>query len=361
MKNLIWVFLLITTITNAQDAREVEYIQKYALMAVQEMEQYKVPASITLAQGMLETGGGQSRLAEKANNHFGIKCKKEWTGETIYHDDDAIGECFRKYKSVKESYRDHSRFLVERPYYKRLFDLNMKDYKGWAHGLKKAGYATNPRYAYILINKIEKYNLHEFDQVRSTDVYDKVVALYGPVDRKIVDPNFKEEVLIASQNKPEKKKTKPIVNKNKKEPISLAATEVKEEPKTKTIVVPTREINPRARIQRHPIGREYIEVFPGETLKKISENYDISIDRLMHYNELDRPEDLQANQYLFFARKKNRGAKKYYTVQQGESMYFIAQKTGIKLKQLYRRNRVKEGYEPKAGETLYLRGRKPRN
>src|SRR5690606_19205054 len=152
------------------------------LLAVEEMELYKIPASITLSQGILETGGGQSRLAEIANNHFGIKCKKEWTGEVISHTDDAPNECFRKYGSVQESYRDHSKFLAERPYYKDLFKLNMRDYKAWAHGLKKAGYATNPKYAGILISRIEKYNLDQFDKISADQVQEKIRELYGPSD-----------------------------------------------------------------------------------------------------------------------------------------------------------------------------------
>lgn len=333
--------LVLGVTIQAQSDREVEYVQKHAYLAVQEMEIYKIPASITLAQGILETGGGQSRLAEQAKNHFGIKCKKEWTGETITHDDDAIGECFRKYNSVQESYRDHSKFLAERPFYKKLFNLKLTDYKGWAHGLKKAGYATNPRYGYILISKIENLNLQEFDKIGKTDVYDKLVSLYGPVDRNLVDPLYKEEVMVAAT--PDAKK-KPVVS----------------EPKTKTMEVPKREISPRARVKRHPIGKEYIVVNQGETLSQIAKTYETDVDKLMKYNELNRPEDLRTDQLLFFAKKRNRGAKKYYKVQNSESMYVISQKTGIKLNQLLRRNRVDESYKPAVGETLYLRGRKPR-
>ncbi|MDG4945515.1 glucosaminidase domain-containing protein [Weeksellaceae bacterium KMM 9713] len=341
MRKLFLVLLILGVTIQAQSDREVEYVQKHAYLAVEEMEIYQIPASITLAQGILETGGGQSRLAEQAKNHFGIKCKKEWTGETITHDDDAIGECFRKYNSVQESYRDHSKFLAERPFYRKLFDLKLTDYKGWAHGLKKAGYATNPRYGYILISKIENLNLQEFDKIGKTDVYDKLVSLYGPVDRKLVDPLYKEEVMVAATPEPKKK---PVVS----------------EPKTKTMEVPKREISPRARVKRHPIGKEYIVVNQGETLSQIAKTYETEVDKLMKYNELDRPEDLRSDQYLFFAKKRNRGAKKYYKVQSGENMYVISQKTGIKLKQLLRRNRVDESYKPAIGETLYLRGRKPR-
>jgi len=157
---------------------EDQYIQKFAKYAVEEMEKYNIPASITLAQGLLETGGGQSILAQQGNNHFGIKCKENWTGRTMKYTDDAPNECFRVYDDPKQSYEDHSIFLANRPFYKGLFDLDPKDYKAWAHGLKKAGYATNPKYAYILISKIEKYRLFEFDIVNKEQVTEKLIALY---------------------------------------------------------------------------------------------------------------------------------------------------------------------------------------
>ena len=157
--------LLLFAKFNAQGWKtDEQYIQKFALYAVEEMEKYKIPASITLAQGLLETGGGQSRLAQQGNNHFGIKCKEDWTGKTMKHTDDAPNECFRVYDDPRESYEDHSKFLAFRKYYVNLFKLDMYDYKAWAHGLKKAGYATNPRYAYILIDKIERNKLYEFDK-----------------------------------------------------------------------------------------------------------------------------------------------------------------------------------------------------
>ena len=141
----------------------VDYIQKYAHIAVSEQAKFGIPASITLAQGLLESGAGKSELALKSNNHFGIKCHTGWTGERTYHDDDAEQECFRKYKNVSESYDDHSLFLTSRPRYADLFSLKATDYKGWAHGLKKAGYATDPNYANKLIKIIEDYGLHQLD------------------------------------------------------------------------------------------------------------------------------------------------------------------------------------------------------
>ena len=145
-------------------AKRVElYVNTYAEVAQQEMKSYDIPASITLAQGILESGMGNSRLAIQANNHFGIKCHKEWKGKRIYHDDDKKGECFRAYNDPRTSYRDHSLFLTRRSRYDFLFDYKKNDYKSWAKGLKKAGYATDPKYPYKLISLIERYRLDRYD------------------------------------------------------------------------------------------------------------------------------------------------------------------------------------------------------
>lgn len=140
------------------------YIDTYSSIAMFEMQEYKIPASITLAQGILESGAGRGELTSKANNHFGIKCHKSWTGDRVYHDDDEKGECFRKYNDPKYSFRDHSLFLTERSRYRDLFSLRISDYKGWARGLKKAGYATDPKYPNKLISIIERYDLTRFDK-----------------------------------------------------------------------------------------------------------------------------------------------------------------------------------------------------
>ena len=145
-----------------------KYISKYSDLAIQHQKKYRIPASITLAQGLLESGAGQSDLARRSNNHFGIKCHSDWRGGRVYHDDDLRGECFRKYKRVEDSYDDHSRFLAERSRYERLFKLNIKDYKGWAKGLQKCGYATDRAYANKLIKVIEDYELYRFDSGKGT-------------------------------------------------------------------------------------------------------------------------------------------------------------------------------------------------
>lgn len=139
------------------------YIDQYKETAKDNMRNYGIPASITLAQGILESGSGKGRLAREANNHFGIKCHKEWTGDFIRHDDDESQECFRKYKHASESFRDHSLFLTSRSRYEDLFKLDKDDYQGWAKGLRKAGYATDPKYPTKLIGLIERYELYNYD------------------------------------------------------------------------------------------------------------------------------------------------------------------------------------------------------
>lgn len=175
MKRFLHIALLGVLVTFAlgasaqQPTTRAEYIERYAPLAVEQQTLYGIPASITLAQGLLESANGNSRLAKEANNHFGIKCGSSWSGNSIRHDDDALQECFRAYSSVEESYIDHSLILLERRWYRPLFDLDPKDYKAWAHGLKKAGYATNPRYADLLIKIIEDNELYRYDNFLVAD------------------------------------------------------------------------------------------------------------------------------------------------------------------------------------------------
>ncbi len=163
LRSLFFLLFFMQISLGAQTKLRQAYIEKYKEVAIEEMMLFGIPASITLAQGILESGDGESKLAKEANNHFGIKCHLDWDGPKIYHDDDEKGECFRKYKHAEESYRDHSTFLRDRSRYADLFKLDRTDYKSWAHGLKKAGYATNPNYPKLLIKIIEENNLHQYD------------------------------------------------------------------------------------------------------------------------------------------------------------------------------------------------------
>ncbi|SMC56710.1 glucosaminidase domain-containing protein [Moheibacter sediminis] len=340
-------FLLLFSIKNfAQESKDIEYIRLYAKLAVEEMHLYKIPASITLSQGILETGGGQSRLAEKGLNHFGIKCKTEWTGKTMSHTDDAPNECFRVYNSVQESYRDHSKFLAERPYYKDLFKLDILDYKAWAHGLKKAGYATNPKYAGILISRIEKYNLDKFDKLLPHEVEKKLIEMFGPSSTKsltgMTDATETAGEVIAA-----------VIP----DPISKTVEETIEQT-TKTIEVAKREDNPMMRIKKHANGIQYIIAYDGESISKLANLYEISPKKLASFNELPENGKLTPGQFVFLDKKKTTGKEKFYKVQQGDNMYLISQKVGMKIGKLYSFNKIKAGQQPKAGTVLNLKTKK---
>ena len=323
-----------------------QYIQKFAQYAVEEMEKYKIPASITLAQGLLETGGGQSRLAQQGNNHFGIKCKEEWTGKTMKHTDDAPNECFRVYNDPRESYEDHSKFLAYRPYYTKLFTLDMMDYKAWAHGLKKAGYATNPRYAYILIDKIERNNLFEFDKTNSKEVLYAVLKMY---------PDLKSDRVFMAQLDQSKSSAKPVTVKVPYEATSYA----KQQKKVEKIVTKAETLN-SILIKSHPNdGKKFVIIPDNISLAAISKKFQITESSLMKWNELDSNQ-LKRNDILFLENKSSSGNVATYKAQVGESMHDISQKFGIKLKKLYAKNRMDYGQQPKSGQLIYLQSKKPR-
>jgi LysM repeat protein len=329
---------------NAQESKDIDYIRTHAKLAVEEMHLYKIPASITLSQGILETGGGQSRLAEKANNHFGIKCKsiQEWSGPTISHTDDAPNECFRVYGSVQESYRDHSKFLAERPYYKDLFKLDVLDYKAWAHGLKKAGYATNPKYAGIIISRIEKYNLDKFDRITPDEVEKTLENLYGKSN------------IIALSGMAES--TKEVIKATVPEPIATVAATAIDQP-IRRIEIEQRAENPMLRIKRHKQGIDYVIAYENETLASLAKLYDFNVKDLAKFNELPTNGKLTSGQLVFFGKKKNKGADEKYKVVEGDTMYLIAQKMGMKVEKLYNLNKLKAGVQPKVGTVLNLRSR----
>ena len=286
---LILIISCLTLQAQTRNKQYEDYIKKYRELAVEEMKKYHIPASITLAQGLLESGAGQSALARKSNNHFGIKCGSDWYGKTVSHDDDARGECFRAYKHPKDSYEDHSKFLAGRPRYASLFNLNITDYKGWARGLKKAGYATNPRYADQLIGIIELYELYKYD-----------------------DKNYLKWI--------------------KKNPIP----------------------------HQTYIANDllYIVVRAGDSWKSISQEFDISQKKLRKYNDLYKGYALQVGDILYLEKKNKKADKEHivHVLRAGESMYSISQKYGIRLKNLYKLNKMDEDDPaPEIGTILRLR------
>lgn len=323
---------------------EDQYIQRFAQYAVEEMELYNIPASITLAQGLLETGGGQSRLAQEGKNHFGIKCKENWTGKTMKHTDDAPNECFRVYEDPRESYRDHSLFLVNRPFYKNLFQLDPKDYNAWAHGLKKAGYATNPRYAYILIDKIQKYKLFEFDYIKKEQVTEKLLALY---------PDLANDKEFLAKNLPTPKKEEaPKVVIDAPEPKKLTKEEVL------LSVLMKAHPNEALRYIVIPMEPDYDDA-SEVNLQDISKKYGVSTSKLMKWNELSS-QTLKEGQILFLEKKNSSGSVDTYRAEKEDNMYSIAQKFAIRLDKLYNKNRMEYGDKVKEGQLIYLKNRKPR-
>ena len=347
MKKLIVIFsILIISNFQAQTWKtEDQYIQKFAQYAVEEMEKYNIPASITLAQGLLETGGGQSILAQQGNNHFGIKCKEDWTGRTMKYTDDAPNECFRVYEDPRDSYEDHSKFLANRPYYKGLFLLDSKDYKAWAHGLKKAGYATNPRYAYILIDKIEKYKLFEFDFIKKEQVTEKLLALY---------PDLVNDKDFLAKNLPTPKiEDAPKVVIDAPEPVKLTKQEVL------LSILMKAHPNEALKYIVIPIEPDYDDA-SEVNLEDISKKYGVSISKLMKWNELSF-QTLKEGQILFLEKKNSSGSIDTYRAEKGESMYSISQKFAIRLDKLYDKNRMEYGDKVKEGQLIYLKNRKPRN
>lgn len=353
MKRLLVVLslLFLTKISSQTWKTEDQYIQKFATYAVEEMEKYKIPASITLAQGLLETGGGQSRLAQEGNNHFGIKCKENWTGKTMKHTDDAPNECFRVYDDPKQSYEDHSIFLANRPYYVNLFKLDIKDYKAWAHGLKKAGYATNPRYAYILIDKIEKYKLYEFDNTNSKEVLYTILKLY---------PNLKDDNIFMAKMEQGKKTTqeaKPKTQNIPYEQISFA----QQQKKIETIKRKTKyDVLNSILVKNHPNGGLKYFVVPEDLeLNLVANKFGISENRLRKWNELETNQ-LKQNDIIFLEPKKSEGNVATYKIEVGENIHYIAQKFAIKLDKLLTKNRLQYGEQLRVGDLIYLQGKKPK-
>ena len=301
------------------------YINNYKDLAMAEMQRSGVPAAITLAQGILETEAGRSNLVMRSNNHFGIKCKSSWTGEKVYHDDDAKGECFRKYQSAEDSYRDHSDYLAQTPRYAHLFKLDPADYKAWSHGIRAAGYATNPKYAYILIKYIENYSLNDYTLIAMGRITAPDMAIAGG----------------GTGNAGAYLET----------PTSGPAGD----PKT----VEKNEV-------KYPLGEfrindtKVIWAAPGTSLKEVARKYALTVDWLQEFNELPAGQETVVNgQLLYLQRKRKQGNKEYRVFAEGDNLYSIAQEEGIRLESLLKYNQLSLEMKPAIGEKLYLKAEAP--
>jgi LysM repeat protein len=296
------------------------YIAAYKEIAVSEMKRTGIPASITLAQGMIESDFGRSSLAREANNHFGIKCHNDWKGPTVKYHDDKRNECFRKYRTAEDSYYDHSEFLRTGSRYSSLFTIDHTDYKGWARGLKKAGYATNPDYANMLIRKIEENNLMYLDQgVKSVSIPTENTL---PVQKNGYSSDSAKNKVVS-----------PVAAGNVA--VSVRVPRVKE----------------NNRIQ-------YIVVKDGDTRENLEEEFQLLKWELPRYNELQSDFKPVPGQILYLQPKRDKAepGKEFHNTIKGDTMYQISQLYGIKLKILYEMNRMNEGTEPEEGVKIQLRG-----
>jgi LysM repeat protein len=325
------ILLLSSAFGQSEKLRIQSYIDSYKELAIAEMLRTGVPASITLAQGILETAGGQSDLAAMANNHFGIKCKAEWTGETMSHDDDAKNECFRKYPSVEDSYKDHSDFLRTRPMYAFLFKLDPTDYEGWAKGLRKAGYATNPTYANQLIKLIVENNLQSFsllamqkkemgdDLFTTASIGQKQDALAKNGDKRT---ELKKSAVLTSK----------IITKEKSSSTKYPVNSIFNINEAKVI---------------------YAEA--GTSLLAVANNYNVSLKKLLEFNDLEQTDILPSSQLIFLQKKAKKGAKDVHIVEENESIHDISQKEGIQLSAIMEFNGLQKGMQPANGERIYLK------
>ena len=299
MKRLIlYLALLSCTITSMAQRRNSayeDYINRYKDIAIEQMMKHHIPASITLAQGLLESGAGKSLLTVSSNNHFGIKCHNEWTGRRFYKDDDIKDDCFRVYDNARESFEDHSKFLL-RPRYQSLFSLKITDYKGWARGLKACGYATNPQYADKLIGLIELYGLYEYDYAKT---YDRFIATHSGANTSGHYANHR------------------IYYRNK---------------------------------------NYYLVANGGETFKTLAQEVGVSYRKLAKYNERDKKDVLSQGDIIYMEKKRSKAEKMYknqpHVVRANESLYDIAQLYGIRLKYLYKKNGLPLDYVPRPGDRL---------
>ncbi len=324
MRKLLFTLFIITVFSTsnifAQKMTPKEYVERFKMTAIQNRFDYKIPAAITLAQGILESGIGGSYLATNANNHFGIKCHSDWKGKRIYKDDDAKDECFRVYKNADESYRDHALFLTGKSRYEFLFTYKITDYKKWAKGLKKAGYATNPKYPTRLIDIIEKYDLAQYDYL-SKDDFEKM---------KPVDPKQTDEVVDTINN---------------------------------TTIVKTRKTQELSNKNNHKVAYKNrvrsIIVLKNESVVDIARKFDISPRRIYKYNDLPSGTPIKAGMRLYLQPKRYKGDVKYHIVKSGETIWSISQMHAMKVSAISKKNYLSQNDKILNGTKLYLQKKRP--
>lgn len=355
-KLVLLMVVVLFSISAASDADtpQEKYIKKYAPIAVSEMYRTGVPASITLAQGLLESRYGQSTLAVNGNNHFGIKCH-DWTGKKQYADDDKKGECFRVYESAEASFYDHSDFLRYRDRYKFLFENETTDYKAWAYGLKKAGYATDPAYPTKLIKLIEDYELHKYDKMTAVQA-DAVSESETSVTEKT-----KKRRVVAKAKKARKANRR---NMTARQEETTASTQIPdsplslEQPKKYEVKASESYTFSLSRQMYSLNGVPFIYVTEGETISSIASSNNLFVKELLRFNDMKTGQEPEIGSIIYLQAKKKstaRGLDKYIADEGGESLWDISQRFGVKLSELCKKNSLTEDYILKEGDTIILR------
>jgi LysM repeat protein len=356
MKQCLTIFLAILMLaSNAQKEKAYNYIAQYKDIAIAEMQRSGVPASITLAQGILESSYGESDLCKNSNNHFGIKCKTEWNGDKVYHDDDTKQECFRSYPSAAESYKDHSNFLRTRTWYDFLFKLDPTDYVSWAKGLKKAGYATEKDYPQKLIKVINDYNLNQYTLIALNKL---------PNNNQTLVSTAKEDIYEDTTMAPE------LV-------IKISSKQLRENQQKRAEGLPEDSviiINPNVTVAK-PVIKKKKANYPegiftinhskvifakeGTSLLSLAKQYDISLAKLIEFNDMEEEEILATDKLIFIEKKLTKGATDFHIVKQNETLHDICQTEGVRLEKLAEYNGIKKNMQPASGEKIYLRTNAP--
>ena len=363
MKKLSVLILLLTICffeAHSQSERTVVYIEQYKAIAIQEMKRTGIPASITLAQGILESNSGESDLAKKSNNHFGIKCKSDWKGETTYQDDDSKQECFRVYPTVKASYTDHSNFLKNRPNYAPLFLLDPVDDSAWAFGLKKAGYATASDYPKKLLKVIDDYELSQYN-FPELDGEEEEAAKAASDVKKIDDSDVKKIDTVIELNKPRGIDFKTTTSNTTAPPVmkgvgpvqfKVASTEKATETPASTL--------PVKKVINYPSGKFRVNQVPaiwatsGSSYLEIVAQYKIPLYKIFEYNEIEEADIVETDRLLFLAPKKKYSHKTIHIVTPGETLYDISQTEGIQLKYLKEYNSINSNKKLNTGDVILL-------
>jgi len=370
MKKIVLLFISITVsvVIYAQTAAIKTYVEAYREIAIREMVRTGVPAAITLAQGILESQSGQSELCQQSNNHFGIKCKDEWTGPFVLHDDDKKNECFRVYGTAEESFKDHSDFLKNRPYYVDLFQLAPDDYKAWAKGLKKDGYATERDYPQLLIKLIEDNDLQQYTLTAMERIKNPVQADYAvnnPANNNL--PAANKDAAVAAQPVPAVTAT----TVNNTPATAVTATQntnntTAEEDNDDDDSTVNKKANNTAdeldgTIDAYPDGvfsineTRVVYAKAGTSLFALASNYNIAYKSLLNFNELENADILDKSRLIYLEKKPKSGGKQYHIVTASETIEEIAQKEGVRLESILQYNTLQKGSQPAAGTKIYLR------